>query len=323
MNTLKSFKLSRLFDKSAWVYFGWSYAVIILVLLVIYTMGYVMNEEVPQAAGLLGYLLAFAWILCEICCAGDYAVLQGEKFGQQIKVYVYKMSDNHRKIYVQMNHGSVHEWDCLGYKIIKEHGKARRLILWSEEEAHLYDPDCIGNFASGIYLGKRLCVGVYLKEKSISRAIILVGDNDIEHLNCDSFYMGKKVCVLNAGKETQATVVVQDKNVYRAYSLRYSDDQKSVNVCLENREIIIHDDKTLRVLLPKKDGTYVEGTSCPTILSKAGKVAFHYDEETRESVVHAYDSKEQALREVFRGDIDAIDFDRSEILCGDGQTFKA
>ena len=68
MNTLKSFKLSRLFDKSAWVYFGWSYAVIILVLLVIYTMGYVMNEEVPRNACFLGYFLVVAWVLCEICC---------------------------------------------------------------------------------------------------------------------------------------------------------------------------------------------------------------------------------------------------------------
>ena len=323
MNTLKSFKLSRLFDKSAWVYFGWSYAVIILVLLVIYTMGYVMNEQVPRNACFLGYLLAFAWILCEICCAGDYAVLQGEKFGQQMKVYVYKMSDNHRKIRVQLNHGSIHDWDCLGYKIIKEHGKNRRLILWSENEAHLYDPDCIGHFASGIYLGKRLCVGVYLKEKSTSRAIVLVGDNDVVHLNCHGFFMGKEVFVPNADKETIETVVVQDKNVYRAYSLCRGNDPQSVVVRIETRDIIIHDDKSLRILLPQKDGTYVEGVSCPTLLSKAGQVAFHYDEETRESVVHAYDSKEQALREVFRGDIDAIDFDRSEILCGDGQTFKA
>lgn len=323
MNTLKSFKMSRLFDKSAWVYFGWSYAVIFVMLILLYTLGYALNDNVPWPAALAGYVAFAVWILGEICYAGDYAVLQGEKFGQRIMVYVYKMSDKHRKIYVQMNHGSVHEWVCLGYKIIKENGKPRRLVLWSEEEAHLYDPDYICSAETNIYLGKRLSVGVYLKEKELSRAIILVGDNDVEHLNCDSFFMGKKVCVLNAGKETQETVVVQDKNVYRAYSLRYGDDKKSVNVGLETRDIIIHDDKTLRVLLPKKDGTYAEGTSCPTVLAKAGKVALHYDNATREAVVHAYDSEEQVLREVFRGDIDAIDFDCSEILCSDGQTFKA
>ena len=323
MSTLKSFKLSRLFDKSAWVYFGWSYAVIIFVFLVIYTMGYVMNEKVPWNVGLLGYLFVCVWILCEICCAGDYFVLQGKKFGQRIEVYVYKMSDNRRKIRVQLNNGSIHDWDCLGYKIIKEQGENRRLILWSEDEAHLYDPDGIDKFASDIYLGKRLSIGIYLKEKSISRAIVLVGDNDVVYLNCQSFFMGKNVFVPNADKETVETVVVQDRNVYKAYSLCRSNDKQSVTVNIETRDIIIYDDKSLRILHPQKDGTYVEKMNCPTLLPKAGNIAFHYDNQSGVSIVYTYDSEEQVFKKVFRGDIYAIDFDNAEILCDNGQTFKA